>query len=190
MKVIDRIILVLLLIVVIAVALGLGLVATRIYSLETLQQLVASLYQNNVAIIVLAVVALVLLVMAIRLLFADAGGKKKKDDTVYSALVQAGELGSTFITISALDAMVQKHCRANAKVRNVESKIQTGDDEKPGIFIRLKLGIMPDVTIPELTNELQQSLKEYVEQNAGLHVNEISILVEDMAAAPQKNRVE
>ncbi|MDR1620337.1 MAG: Asp23/Gls24 family envelope stress response protein, partial [Clostridiales bacterium] len=58
-----------------------------------------------------------------------------------------------------------------------------------GVTISIRLSIMPDTDIPELTRELQHSLKEYVERYSGISVLEIGILVEDASANP-KSRVD
>ena len=189
MKLFDRILLVLLLVFVIVFALALGLLATRIYPAEIIQSFVSLLYADYAIVAMLAVAALLLMAIALRLLFAGSGTKQKEivPDTT---LLQTSDLGATYITISALDAMVQKHCQANPKLRTVNSSIQAAGEGASGIAISLKISIAPDTIVPELTGELQQSLKNHVERNAGLPVNSIAVLVEDMAAPPSKNRIE
>ena len=46
-----------------------------------------------------------------------------------------------------------------------------------GISIKLKLSVAPDTVIPELSANLQQSLKEYIETLCGVSVNAIDILI-------------
>ncbi|MEL7602331.1 MAG: Asp23/Gls24 family envelope stress response protein, partial [Bacillota bacterium] len=79
--------------------------------------------------------------------------------------------------------MVQKHCRANNRIRNVISNVRAVRDG--GVTISVRLALMPDTDIPELTAELQKTLKEYVEKHSGINVREVGILVEDTSSSPR-----
>ena len=46
-----------------------------------------------------------------------------------------------------------------------------------GVAISLKLVLLSDANVPEVTAELQKSLKEYIEGLTGIVVNDISIMV-------------
>lgn len=183
-KLFDRILLALLLIVTIALSLLLILLAVRILPVANIQGFVALLYTGNTNAIILGASGLVLFIVSLKLMFA--GGQKKEIQPT-STLVQATELGAAFITISAIDSMVQKHCRSNNRIRNVISAVHAVRDG--GITVSVRLALMPDTDIPALTLELQKSLKEYVEKHSGINVREVGILIEDTASSP-KSRVD
>lgn len=183
-KLIDRILLALLLIVTLALSLLLIGLASRVAPLPNLQAFLALLYTGFENQLILGGVGLVILLITLRLMFAGTGRKPEKPT---STLVQATELGATFISLSAIDSMVQKHCRANNRVRNVASQIIPV--REGGVTVRVRLALMPDTDIPALCKELQQTLKEYVEKNSGINVREIGILVEDTSNNP-KSRVD
>ena len=48
----------------------------------------------------------------------------------------------------------------------------------------LRLFVLADTDVMKLTEELQTSLKEYIESLTGVHVTSADILVESMSAAP------
>ncbi|MDL2258540.1 alkaline shock response membrane anchor protein AmaP [Eubacteriales bacterium OttesenSCG-928-K08] len=187
-KLIDRIFLAILLIVTIVLALLLGVLALRVYSVQDISGIVQYLYSNTVNSIILGGAALILLLMSVRVMFS--GGEPKEQPKLASALIQSSELGDSYITLAAIDTMVQKHCQAYDGVRSVISEINCLPDDS-GVRIGLRIGVLPDTEIPALIEGLQQSLKEYLERLSGMKVPEISVLVEDSAVpAPAKNRVE
>jgi uncharacterized alkaline shock family protein YloU len=179
-KLFDRILLALLLIVTTAISLLLIVLAARVIRLDLIQGFAAQMYQGANNAIILGASGLALLIVSIRLMFA--GGQKKEVQPA-STLVQATELGAAFISISAIDSMVQKHCRANNRIRNVISNVRSVRDG--GVTISVRLALMPDTDIPALTTELQKTLKEYVEKHSGINVREVGILVEDTSSNPR-----
>ena len=58
-----------------------------------------------------------------------------------------------------------------------------------GVRIRLKVTILPDVPMPELTQNIQGKVKEYVEELSGIAVKEVQVYIENLSVARQ-NRVE
>ena len=184
-KLFDRILLALLLIVTLVLSLVLIALAARVIPLANLKAFLDVLYIGANNAIILAVSGLVVFIITVRLMFAGSGSKKELQPT--STLVQATELGATFITLTAIDSMVQKHCRANNRIRNVVSCVRSV--REGGVTLSVRLALMPDTDIPALSAELRKTLKEYVEKNSGINVREIGILVEDTSSNP-KSRVE
>ena len=120
----------------------------------------------------------VLLAIAFRL-FVAMGKKRDAKNAAASAptstMIMSGDNGTAYMT--AIDSLVQRHCRANAKVRDCESVVVPAGESASGISIKLKLSVAPDTVIPELSANLQQSLKEYIETLCGVSVNAIDILI-------------
>lgn len=130
--------------------------------------------------LILGAMGVVLLAVSLRL-FVAMGKKKDANKAASNAptstMIMNGENGTAYITISAIDALVQRHCRSNAKVRECESVIVPASEPASGVSIRLKLSVAPDTVIPELSAKLQQSLKEYIETLCGVSVNATDILI-------------
>ena len=117
----------------------------------------------------------VLLAIAFRLFVAM--GKKRDAKSAAapmptSTMIMSGDNGT-----AAIDSLVQRHCRANAKVKECDSVVVPAGESASGISIKLKLSVAPDTVIPELSANLQQSLKEYIETLCGVSVNAIDILI-------------
>lgn len=184
-KLIDRFILWLLLILLIGIAVVLIGIAFNLIPITSIMFLVEIIYAYQVNAVIVGGIGLVILILALRLMFAGKG-RAKTAPVPTSALVQAGENGSTYITLAALDSMVQKHVRTNNRIKDCESQVSAVQD---GVVIKLKLALMPDTNIPELTKAMQASLKEYIESLSGIHVTEVAILVA-ATAINSKSRVD
>jgi len=172
-KLFDRILLALLLIFTVVLALGLMVFGGRVIPLQNIQETIADIYGQTQVTLIIICVAVVLLLIALRLTFANTSKKQPN-----ATLVKATELGGTFISLEALNVMIQKHCKSCSRIRNSISSVIAVKD---GIVIRLRLFLMPETDIPQLTQELQRTLKEYIEKYSGVYVQQVSILVEDTA---------
>ncbi len=124
-------------------------------------------------------IGLVLLIIALRLFIAM--GRREtapKEKAPTSTLLSAGENGTAYITLAALDSLVQRHCRGNQRIKECESSVQA---MQSGVAISLKLQVLPDTVIPELSAQLQHSLKEYIETISGISVTGVDILILPLA---------
>lgn len=180
----DRILLALVLLVMAILSVAMILLACGVFPVLQVQNVFQNLLTSSTYVLVLGIVGGILLLMVLRLMFA---GKDKKEIQPTSTLIKATEFGASYITLSAIDSMVQKHCRTNNRIRQTVSSVLGVRDG--GILIRVRLSLMPDTDIPELTLALQQSLKEYIEKLSGIAVREVHILVEDTSINP-KSRVD
>ena len=184
LKVFDRILLGLLLIVAILVSFVLFGVAANIITQDVANGFIAHFYEFRENALILAGSGLLLLLISIKLLFA--GKAKRTEIRPASALMQQTEIGGTFISLEAIDAMVQKHCRSQQRVKDCKTTLHSNET---GVTIGIRLCVLPDTDVVTLSGDLQKSLKEYIEGLSGVHVNEIGILVES-AVAPATNAVQ
>jgi len=149
--------------------------------ISTIENYISSINLNWKIIIILGVVALIFLAVSIRLLFS--GIKKVKP---HSALLKNTDLGMIWVSVPTLDTLTQKAVRSFTEVKDVKSIIIPESD---GIRVHIKIMVMPDVKLPELTVSIQQNVKDYVESLSGITVKEVRIYIDNLATV-QKNRVE
>jgi len=183
LKVFDRILLGILLIVAIIASFVLFGMAANIITEGMVTGFISLFYRFGQNAMILAGCGLVLLLICIKLLFAGKG--KKTEVRPASALMKQNEFGGTFIALEALDTMVQKHCRAQQRVRDCHTTLHSSD---AGVTIGIRLSVLPDTDVVTLTSDLQKSLKEHVEGLTGINVTEIGILIEN-ASAPAPTSV-
>ena len=176
LKVFDRILLGILLIAAILVSFVLFGIAANLIKVEQVNWFISLFYLETQNALILAGSGLVLLLISVKLLFA--GKSKKSEVRPASALMKQTEFGGTYISLEAIDSMVQKHCRAVSRVKDVHTTLQSTET---GVTIGIRLCVLPDTDVVTLSSELQKSLKENIESLTGIAVNEIGVLVESAA---------
>lgn len=180
LRVFDRILLALLLIITIVASFAVLGVATRLIPQPMVAGFISLFYDNFGNTCILAGAALLVLIISIRLVFA---GKREPREGDEAAVMCSDEMGGTYVALSALDGMVKKHCSAYERICACRSTLKAGPD---GLGIRLKLAVLPDTNVAEMSRVLQTTLKEYVQGLTGIQIHEIRILVENATEAQIK----
>lgn len=116
---------------------------------------------------------LVLLILCFSILFNVLKSKRLPE-----TIVRDSELGKVCITLSAVESIVQKVLKDLEDVKESRIYIKKQED---GVSITLKITVNFDVIIPELTSELQTTIKNYVESTAGISVKNVSISVNNVS---------
>lgn len=175
----DKFLLVLLLLVTICIAAVFIGSAMNLVSEEMITGVVSVLFngmtENR---LIMGGIGLVLLVIALRMFIAMGKKREHTAPAPTSTLLASGENGSAYITLAAIDSLVQRFVRANQRVKECESRISCSEQ---GVGIALRLSVLPDTVIPELTAQLQSSLKEHIESMCGVKVTGVDILLMPMA---------
>ena len=126
LSVFDRVLLALLLIIAIVFSFVLFGMAANLIPEDMVTGFISLFYYAWQNALILAGVGLVLLAISIKLLFAGRGAKAPAQPT--TALIRQSEIGGAFITLPAIDSMVQRHCRAQARVRDCYSTVRAAED--------------------------------------------------------------
>lgn len=92
--------------------------------------------------------------------------------------VHSNDFGEINITIPAVESLVKKAAHQIIGVREVKPFIKC---TPKGIAVFMKAMIQPGTVIPESTQELQATVKKYLEQTAGLEVVETKVLVTNIS---------
>ncbi|ADL13246.1 alkaline shock response membrane anchor protein AmaP [Acetohalobium arabaticum] len=123
---------------------------------------------------VIGVIGAVLLVVAVRILYPLFRRKDKSRNTI----VRENSLGEIRLSLSAIDALVNEAVNQTRGIKEVESKLKVGEE---GLNIFLEVVVTPDINIPEISEELQESIKEYLKRTTGVVVGQIEVLVDKVA---------
>jgi uncharacterized alkaline shock family protein YloU len=182
MKLSDRILLTLYVLVVMILSIGLLFIGLSIPPLYAVVNIVSRLqYGWPFALITLGI-ALIMLGISFRLLFAGRSRRKPA-----STILKTTDLGVIRVSVNTLDTLTQKAVRSFQEVKEVKSVILPEPDN--GVKVQLKVTILPDVRMPELTQNIQAKVKEYVEELSGINVKEVQVYIDNLTIARQ-NRVE
>ncbi len=94
-------------------------------------------------------------------------------------IVYARELGAVRISTDCIEGLIVESAREMAGIKDVGVRIV--DVEQPKV--RLDIQILPDYNIPQLTQELQDKVKQYVDDTVGVALQEVEIVVVGIAPA-------
>lgn len=101
------------------------------------------------------------------------------------AVVHEGALGQIRIALTAIESLVEKVVSKFSGVREVKSRVVA---VPRGVGINVKVSFTPDTNIPQISEAIQNSVREQVLEITGVAVSDVRIVVENISA--QKPRVE
>ena len=122
---------------------------------------------------VMLTVSAVLLLVALILLSLGLRSSRR----VGTAPLKGSEVGKVLISINALENMVLRVLQQIQGIKDAGRQVITTKD---GLVIRVRIRVMPDVSLPGLVTELQTKIKEYIEEVTGITVREVKIIVDNI----------
>jgi len=171
----DRILLVLLSLLGIVSA---GLMMIAIWGLD------ANLYQIwNSWHLTVVVLAVFLLAISIRFLFYRRNGHGR-DDSADSVLLE-GLNGQIRISHETIRQLANRTGQSIRGVYDFETRIRTGDG---GILLSTRVRVHPDVQLAELSANIQQAVKDYVEHMTGVVVERLVVNIVEVVGATTSTR--
>jgi uncharacterized alkaline shock family protein YloU len=111
------------------------------------------------------------------------GIKKEQPKT---AVIASFESGKISIAISALEELAAKFVKQTGAVKGVGIKVVPVGD---GVEINVKISILPDVSIPQITQDLQAGLINYIETYSGIKVTQAKVMVASIDETIKMNKV-
>ncbi len=123
--------------------------------------------------VLLATGSVLLLLALIFLSLGLRSGKKK----ISNAVLKGSEYGEVLVSIPAIENMVLRVIQQTQGIKDVSRQVVYTPD---GLIVKIKIKVMPDVTLPDLISGLQSKTKEYLEQVTGIAVSEVKVTVENI----------
>ncbi|HHU63172.1 MAG TPA: alkaline shock response membrane anchor protein AmaP [Clostridiales bacterium] len=181
MKLVDRFLLAILALIAIIASGFMISLASGLISHERVTEFL-TFNANSVSFITTSIIiSIVIILISLRLLLMKKRGSLDK-----STLLKNSELGMINVSLNTINSLTQKSVKTHQGVKDAKSLIISDED---GVRISLKLLVMPDVIIPELTEDIQRNVKEYVEKYSGIFVKEVRIFIDNIFSIG-KSRVE
>lgn len=184
-RVFAGIILAVILLAVVAAAFFLFAAAVGLVSQASLTELAGAMGNGIGNSLITACIGFVLLGLVAGYILLDRGRGGKRDEAPASAVISSDENGTAFISLSAVDSIVQTECRKTNGVLDCISSILNREE---GISIGIRLAIIPGMEIPSLASALKTSLKEKVELWTGVNVCSVDVLVEQVQGLPDEKQ--
>ncbi len=172
-KMFDRVLAAILALVVIAAGVLGVLIALDIIAAPYIGGMLDNLHATwQIQAIVIFCIAIILAI-AIKVLFMG----ERKEPPAKDIMLKTTENGSIRISLFTIDSLAQKHVRSISYVRDLRSQIISYNDNS--VRAKLWISFMPETNIPEISEQLQQSVKEYVQKYSGIFVQEVSVFIDD-----------
>lgn len=120
-------------------------------------------------------------ILILSVLLRWLGGCRKKKDTFIDFQSEDGSVG---ISTKAIQDFIERVCREFAAVKSIESKLIKG---KGVLDIAIGVRVLSGNKIPELSQVLQQRIRESVRESLGLEeIGQITIQVKEIIGSPEK----
>lgn len=117
---------------------------------------------------------LLFLIISIMLLFSGVSGKKKET----RGIVKTAEYGDIKISVDTFESLSYRVVRQLSGIKDVKISVVP---EEGGILVYAKLLVLPDINIPQIVSDVQNKIKEYVENITEVSVKGIKVDVENVA---------
>lgn len=134
-------------------------------------ELALSTTQNR---IITGVVGVILLILGIYVFISTI----KLQPRVRSVEVDRSLVGEVSITIPAIKILIMKAVKKVEGIKDIKPVVNNGRD---GLEVYLHMMINPDVSVPELSKNVQDVVRKHLEDIGGLKVAEVKVLVDDLS---------
>ncbi|MBO8168197.1 MAG: alkaline shock response membrane anchor protein AmaP [Thermoanaerobacteraceae bacterium] len=122
---------------------------------------------------IIGVVSALLLLIGLNLFFSNFHRK-----SVLPSVVHHTRLGEVRVSLTALENLVHRASRQVSGVKEIKPRIRPSEE---GIIVLIQAVLLPDQNIPETSQQLQQQVKDYLQQAAGLDVVEVKVMVQNVS---------
>jgi uncharacterized alkaline shock family protein YloU len=126
--------------------------------------------------------ALFLFFLSLRLLFSAM--RRPRDGGVD----RLTEFGYIRISLETLESIASRAARGVKGIRDLTARVHFSSDSPSSVGIGLKITVDGETPIQTLSEERQRTVKEQVEEIAGVEVSQVSVLVKD-TVQPERARI-
>ncbi len=171
MKAGQRLILIGYSLLVIAVIVVFSLILCGAFGIANTLELIQSIQNSTFYTIGVIAIAVVLFIFSVAIMFLCSGRH-----AVVSTIIRSTEHGNIRVSLDTIDSIVLKTVKSISSVR--DAKINSVNTET-GLVINIRVALMNNSVIPEITSDIQSTVKEHVESMVGLMVAGVPILVDN-----------
>ena len=125
--------------------------------------------------LIFGVVALLLLGLTLAV-FASMLPKKPG---LQQVVIKQSLQGEIAITIPAIKVLIMRAIKPIEGVRDIKPHVSQSVE---GLVIKLHMAINPELSVPNLSQQIQSAVKQYLQDIGGLQVAEVRLLVDDFLA--------
>ncbi len=130
----------------------------------------------------IGVLASLFFIVAVRFIYYGFSRQNPMETVVHETA-----LGEVRISLRAIENLVKKVTRQVKGVRDVRAWVYA---LQGGVGVRLRTWVSPESNIPEVSEQIQRTVRSYVKNVVGVEANEVRLFVENITNEVRKGRVE
>lgn len=133
----------------------------------------------------IAVFTIALIFFALSLMFLLSGIKSNKDKKAVSKYTNIGEIR---ISLNSVENIALNASKKAGGIRESRAVVEKAED---GVNIEVRIVVMPDLSIPVISEDVQSRVKKAVEDASGIIVKQVKVVVDSIySGVTYKARVE
>lgn len=145
---------------------------------------ISAIYSSSTIRLTIIIVAAVLFLISLRFIFISLS---RSNQNVQS-IDQRTEFGDVRISLETMENLALKSTAKHRGIKDTRVRVNATD---AGMDIVLRVVVDGEASIPQLTEDVQKSVKEYVEDITGIPVVNVSVFVANIIQTNTiKSRVE
>jgi uncharacterized alkaline shock family protein YloU len=149
------------------------------------EYLTGILSTDGAAALRVAVFATALVFFVLSIMFLLSGVKSNKDKKAVSKHTNIGEIR---ISLNSIENIASHTCKRINGVKESKTLVRKSDD---GVQIEARMIVMPDMSIPVISEEVQGRVKKAVEEASGIMVKNVNVIIDNIySGITYKARVE
>lgn len=129
--------------------------------------------------------AIALIFFALSMVFLLSGVKSNKDKKAVSKHTNIGEIR---ISLNSIENIALNASKKAGGVKESKTLVKKSED---GVEIEVRIIVMPDLSIPAISEDVQGRVKKAVEEASGITVMQVKVIVDSIySGVASKARVE
>ncbi len=180
MKFLDKLVLKIFSLIILIIAIGIILIMTGILPINVIINQISFIISEENSIKTLIIVLAVLMLLAIKGIFFTSKTENKGKE----GIVLENNSGKLVISKESLENLIASVTKEVPGADTVASK--TIVDKNKNLIIYVTAVVSKDVMIKDVSNELQQKIKEAMRKTADLEVKEVNIKIKNITSKKVK----
>jgi uncharacterized alkaline shock family protein YloU len=138
------------------------------------------MYSSSQISLTYLIAAIIFLIISLKFLFTSLRGRGSRQEASGLSVRKPTEHGDVRITVETLESLAVHAARKVRGVKELKVKVRP---EESGTFIRVRTLVDGETPIPALVEQVQQKIKEHLENVAGVEIADITVVVADVASS-------
>jgi uncharacterized alkaline shock family protein YloU len=183
-RVVDKLLLFLYSLLITVVSIVLVCVGFEWVSESLATDVLKMVYASSAIKLTVIIVAAVVFLISLRFLFISLSRSRQHSHSID----QRTEFGDVRISLETMENLALKSTSKQKSIKDTRVRVNATD---VGMDIELRVVVDGEVSIPQLTEEVQKSVKQYIEDITGIPVVNVSVFVANIIQTNTiKSRVE